>query len=390
MIRKMRQGTSVVCMIAMAVTTNGCLPHVDEQVTHTPHAAGEPIKSVETRAADPAITAKASGNLVAVTVVDRKECRDILRTPMERVDETKRVLSNETIAQAVNLVGALGLTAGGVALMASPVSSCTKDGSSQSASASSSRPCTTSEVDDLNQNRSIGGGVLVAAGVVAGGLFVWNILRAKDTRTTAPLEAKQEESGWQTCSTQPLANASVVLLAGGVKISGTTNDRGEVALDVSTIASAPLDRNPEMSELTVWDSTGKRHSSSVGLADSVAYGTWKKAALEAVNSKKEEDAARTARRDRERADCADGNAESCYAIRNFRRACELQSRDGCVALQEQIDAETQERDAAANAVLQEGFRICQAMNTRCTPCQAVCMHQMYHNLAGVDCASKCS
>ncbi len=242
---------------------------------------------------DAEVTAKASANLVAVKVMDRKECRDLLRTPMERVDETKRTLSNGTIAQGTNLVLGGGLLALGIAGFASIGTSCSKspDASTQNPNPAS-RPCTLDEQKKQDNSNAAVGAISTGLALVPIGLFVWNIFRAKDERTTAPLEPKLEESGWKACTSQPMANAPIVMTAGRVTVNSRTNDQGEATLDISPIASASIEADPVNALVTVI-ANGTSASASVSLTDTPAYDAWKAAALKDANTKKAEQAAKT-------------------------------------------------------------------------------------------------
>lgn len=278
--RSTRRGTRLTSgILASAVAFNACVPHVTEQVTHAPEPTGSPVTSHEVRPATPRINASVSGNVVAVKVQERKECRETTRTPIERVDETKRTLDHGTLAQGVNLGSAAILLASGIAVVAAAGSgSCTTTPASTASDPNpSAAPCTAAEQQKQTQQNQGIGIVIAASSVIPLGIFVWNVFRAKDERHTEALPPKEETSEWEVaCETNPATNVTVTLTAGGATISAQTDERGEARLDLSPLSSSPND--PQNGMLDV-DVGGNHASASVSLASAPAYSAWMEATI---------------------------------------------------------------------------------------------------------------
>jgi hypothetical protein len=216
-----------------------------------------------------------SDNTAVVSVTQGMECRD--QTPMVQDVTTER--STNFWVQAGNLTGFLALGGAGVAVLATP---CTTQADATAANPNPpSQPCSTS---DQGTTHTAVGAVLTGLGVLAGAAFVYNIVRARDTTETTP--ATTTSTDWVACGTKPVANAPVTLTAGGVTITGTTNDRGKATLDVGAIASASSD--PQSASVTVEAPSGKHASSSISLATAPAYIAWKQV-VNAVESQKQKE-----------------------------------------------------------------------------------------------------
>ncbi len=262
-------------VVAAALLATGCVPHVDEQTTRTPRpsVSERPRITPERRDLDPEVDASVEGNAVKVRVQQKTECRDVISTPMEQDEITRRTLSNGQLAQAGNLVLGGGLLALGIAGFASIGSSCSANITEPTEQNPNppTRPCTTDEQKEQNTRNAAIGGVSTGLALVPLGLFVWNILRAKDEKKTTPLSAKVEETTWEGCDVKPLPNAMVSLQAGSVSASAKTDAEGKAIFDLDQFATSKSD--PKQATVGV-EKDGRSASTSIALTMAPFYERW--------------------------------------------------------------------------------------------------------------------
>lgn len=167
-------------------------------------------------------TAQSPGAL-DVTVTQAAECRD--QTPMVRDVTTERQAN--TMWQIVNGSGAIlfgGL--GAYALAADCTVTPDPTASNQNPA---SRPCTSKE-----QGQTTGLGVgFVATGALFTAAFIYNVIKARDSRETVPVSVERD---WKKCGARPLASAPLHLdLADGQQIEQTTNAQGQAHFDLTKV-----------------------------------------------------------------------------------------------------------------------------------------------------------
>jgi hypothetical protein len=259
--------------MAAMLLVGACVPHVDETPIHDERPIGSPRTVEEHQEAEPEIKASLSDNTVTVKAWQRTECRSTTTTPVEKEEGVGHSLHNGALAQTVNLAMAGLLIATGVVVYAAANGSCTN---TPNATASNPNPSPVPCTADQQQRQSTttqGLGILTAGtAVLPLGAFVWNIFRAQDdTKTEAARSATSTD--WKVCAAKPLANTPITLTAGGVTVTGQTDDRGEATLDASPIASAASDPQNGTVETVAG---GKRASAAVSLADSPMYVAWQR------------------------------------------------------------------------------------------------------------------
>jgi len=211
--------------LACAFLTNGCISMTPQEIKGAPYPnPSEQARHERKEAKTPTVDVAATRDAIDVTLVTPVECRD--QTPMVQDVEVKR--STSTLAQSMNAVGALGLGALGAGFIAADCS-VTPDPTNTNPNPSS-RPCTSKE---QGQTYAVGG-VSIAGAAVFGAVFVYNIIKAKDSKHTERLETLPSE--WKSCDSVPLANTPVRLaFAGTQRVDGTTDSSGKVRFDTSRI-----------------------------------------------------------------------------------------------------------------------------------------------------------
>jgi hypothetical protein len=199
-----------------------------------------------------------SASALDVTITQPVECRD--GTPMVR--DVTTVRETNGMEQLINGGSAVLLGGIGAAVMLSP---CTTTPSGTSSNPNPpSQPCTSDEKD----TRTVTGGVLIGTGALFGAAFLYNIIRARDSRETVPA---QMEASWKACATKPLANVAATLkFADGKTCSGTTDNAGRVSFQVASVRWTDDALRPGSAEINVGDKT-----TSVSLASLPAYVAWK-------------------------------------------------------------------------------------------------------------------
>lgn len=266
------------CMLAIAtLLATACVPHVNEERVQVPSGSGTRVP--ERRAAtltrgdvqsgvEPTISASLDGNVVRVKVEQPMECREVVRTPM--AERTKRTLSNGPLAQTVNVVAGAGLLALGVAGFASIGSSCSKtpDPTEQNPTPAS-RPCTADEQKKQDTSNAAIGGVSTGLALVPIGLFIWNIVRAKDGEIT-PVAPKEEGSEWTQCGTSPASGIPIELQTGRSSLTQTTDAQGSATFDLAAVQNG--DDVADDGQVIV--RVGEKSSQSVDVRSTPIFSTW--------------------------------------------------------------------------------------------------------------------
>lgn len=290
----------IVSGVAVLGTLNGCLPAVSEQHVETsrPSATEPPVKTISKREPEPTIKTEVAGNLVNVVVEQPTECRETLRSPMKQEIGTERSLQNGVLAQGINLAAAGLLVAGGVALYsAAGLGTCTKTPQPTAQNQNpASRPCTVEEEDQERRTDKTAGIVITSLAAIPVGLFIWNIIRAKDDKKTLRI-TEEKASDWSACGSRPLEGIHLTLrltpASGGSesRLAATTDSAGHASFDLSNAHSSS-----DRAQLVVLAPQGER-TSEVSLR-----GTPMRTTSDAVASK---DAWTQARRDVAQQDAAD-------------------------------------------------------------------------------------
>jgi len=277
---KMTTSTRHAFTFVLAVLAGGCIPAVNEeavQVRH-PERTSSPAKRDERQEAEPDIETRVDGDIVTVKAEQRTECRSVTRTPMVEERGTKRTLDHGTATQAVNLGSAALLLGGGIALYAAAGSQAEKGNTNAE------------QIEkDERANKTLGIIVMSTAAVPLG-LFLWNVIRAKDEVETVKIEPKEESTSWETCSHKPVAGVPVALsflgAAGSEEIlRGTTDAEGRARLDLSQVRAAH-----DEAKLTVEIARGAR-TSEVSLKGTPSRREFERtASLRAAEVRREQDA----------------------------------------------------------------------------------------------------
>lgn len=269
----MRVGIGVI--ILGGSTGVGCLPHVDEQTTRMPHE-GVAVTIKQTRPAKPALFASVEEDVVTVRVLEQTQCQWLAQTPTTEDVVVRRELRNGTLAQGVNLTTAVGLGALGIWALASPLSSCsvtpepTADNQMPMA-----RACTSSERDDQSKTKKGLGALALTGGAVAGGLFIWNIVRAADETKQFPAKPLVRESGWKVCQSKPIANAVILLELGGASRQQNTNAGGEAVFRLRQLGR--FENEPSSAMIKLLQPIATSRSVDVSLSDSPMLAEWRQA-----------------------------------------------------------------------------------------------------------------
>lgn len=215
----------VATALVTTVVLSGCIFQQDPKVVEgAPYAAPSAKSEDEHRdVGSPKMEAAPSANAVDVTLTQANECRD--RTPMVRDVETHRT-ANVT-EQWIN-GGSAGLLGGiGIYALVAPCTTtpdATKDNPSPA-----SRDCTAKE----ENGQKIAGGVLLGVGALFGAAFVYNVIKARDTKETVPVQTTAQ---WKACGTRPVADSSLHLDFGdGQQVVATTNAQGQAHFDLSSV-----------------------------------------------------------------------------------------------------------------------------------------------------------
>lgn len=164
-----------------------------------------------------------SATTVDVTLSQATECRD--QTPKVRDVTTERHANS--MWQIINGSGAILFGGLGAYALAGDCTVTPEPTASNQNPAS--RPCTGKE-----EGQATGLGVgLVATGALFGAAFLYNVIRARDSKETVPVQVAKD---WGTCGTRPVAGTALHLdLADGQQIVQTTNDQGQAHFDLGSI-----------------------------------------------------------------------------------------------------------------------------------------------------------
>jgi hypothetical protein len=220
-----KRGRISATLLAMLAALSGCIFQQEPKVVQ-----GEPYPDpggkthVDRRDVGGAKTETAlSANALDVTMTQPSECRD--ETPMVRDVTTERQAN--TMWQVVNGGGAILF--GGLGAYALAGDCTVTPDPTASNQNPASRPCTGKEE---GQATALGVG-LVATGALFGAAFIYNVIKARDSKETAPVRVARD---WKTCGTRPVAGTSLRLdLADGQQIVQSTNAQGQAHFDLTGV-----------------------------------------------------------------------------------------------------------------------------------------------------------
>ncbi len=220
-----KRGPISAIFLAMLTALNGCIFQQEPKVVQ-----GEPYPDpggkthVDRRDVGGAKTETAlSANALDVTMTQPSECRD--ETPMVRDVTTERQAN--TMWQVVNGGGAILF--GGLGAYALAGDCTVTPDPTASNQNPASRPCTGKEE---GQATALGVG-LVATGALFGAAFIYNVIKARDSKETAPIRVARD---WKTCGTRPVAGEPLHLdLADGQQVVQTTNAQGQAHFDLAAV-----------------------------------------------------------------------------------------------------------------------------------------------------------
>lgn len=212
-------------LLAMLATVNGCIFQQEPKVVQ-----GEPYPDpgaktrVERRDVGvPKAETALSANALDVTMTQPSECRD--ETPMVRDVTTERQAN--TMWQVVNGGGAILFGGLGAYALAGDCTVTPEPTASNQNPAS--RACTGKEE---GQATALGVG-LVATGALFGAAFIYNVIKARDSKETAPVRVARD---WKSCGTRPVAGVPLHLdLADGQQVVQTTSAQGQAHFDLTGV-----------------------------------------------------------------------------------------------------------------------------------------------------------
>ena len=209
--------------IVISAILTGCIFQPEPKIVQgEPYAApGAKTQEEHRDVGSPKVETALSANALDVTVSQPIECRD--QTPLVRDVETQRT-ANVT-EQWMNGGGAALFGGLGAYALAAPCTS-TPD-ATQSNPDPTPRPCTSKEENE----QQIAGGVLLGVGALFGAAFVYNVIKARDSKETVPVHV---ERPWTTCGVRPVSGSALHLdLADGQQLVQTTNAQGQAHFDLA-------------------------------------------------------------------------------------------------------------------------------------------------------------
>lgn len=384
--KKRRVQVSMVAATAFALLT-GCIFQPEPRVVQGEPYPAPGAKPQQEHRDSGSVKAEASPSATAldVTLSQPTECRD--QTPMVRDVTTERKAN--VMEQYINGGSAVGLGALGLGVMLAP---CTTTPSGTSSNPNPpSQPCTSDE----QNSRKVTGGVIIGVGALFGVAFLYNVIRAHDSKETVPVHVEPQ---WKSCETHPVTSTPLHLdLADGQQLVQTTNGQGQAHFDLTAVRWT--DDALKAGQARV--ATGGQQLASVNLTSLPQYADWKRRqqqqqigdALAEVEQGLAE--LRSPRWTYEQADRFEqvkgrtnqiaagkdklGPVEQARVASVQRQVEELassHSQEIAVAAQARAEA-ARERQAAA--ALQEGHAQCRALSMRCNDCQAICWWKMTHS-----------
>lgn len=201
-----------------------------------------------------------SANALDVTLTQSAECRD--ETPMVRDVTTERHAN--TMWQVVNGGGAILFGGLGAYALAGDCTVTPEPTASNQNPAS--RPCTGKEE---GQATALGVG-LAATGALFGAAFIYNIIKARDSKETVPVHVARD---WGSCGTKPVAGASLHLdLADGQQIVATTDAQGQAHFDLTGVRGTDGAFKSPQAHLA----SGGQQLASVDLTKLPQYAEWQR------------------------------------------------------------------------------------------------------------------
>lgn len=209
------------------------------------------------------------GDNLAITVASVTDCRTVGRTKMLRRTKSETKLSDggRTTQWWVGGASATLLVSGALMTVSKcpPVTGTAKDGKEYN------NECLAGDIDK-QKSYNTAGPVLIGAGVLLGGIFAWNAISASGTEERVlPAEDLVEATPWSECSRTAKSGAAVELALGSQKLSGATDEAGQVSFDLSKMPDgADLGTTSNMTITVDGAAAG-----SADIAQSPAFKDWK-------------------------------------------------------------------------------------------------------------------
>lgn len=259
-----------VALVAVLLSNIGCAS-TTQVVVKDEHF---PLKSVPpsvTSEKKPRLDVKSAleGDNLAITVASATDCRTVGRTKMLRRtrSETKLSDSGHTTQWWVAGAGATLLVSGALMTVSKcpPVTGTAKDGKQYD------NECLPDDIDKQKSYNNAGP-VLIGAGVLLGGIFAWNAVSASGTEEReVPAEDLVEATPWTECGRAAKSGAGVEVSLGSQKLSGGTDEAGQVSFDLSKMPDgADLGTTSNMTITVDGAAAG-----SADIAQSPAFKDWK-------------------------------------------------------------------------------------------------------------------
>lgn len=260
----MKRGSAHISTSIVALSLlSGCIFQPEPRIVQGEPYPAPGAKPQEERrdSGSPKVETTPSATTLDVTLSQSTECRD--QTPMVRDVLVERKAN--VMEQYINSGSALGLAGIGTYVMLAP---CTTTPSGTSSNPNPpSQPCTADEKD----GRTITGGVLIGVGALFGAAFVYNIIRARDSKETVPV---REERKWKSCGTRPMANTPVQLeLADGQQVPQTTDAQGHARFDLTAVRWTDAALKTGQARITGPD---RITPTTVSLSALPQYGEWQR------------------------------------------------------------------------------------------------------------------
>lgn len=257
--------------IAFAALLTGCIFQPEPRIVQgEPYPDPNAKTQVERRSmGTPKAETVISANTLDVTLSEATECRD--QTPKVRDVTTERHANS--MWQIINGSGAILFGGLGAYALAGDCTVTPEPTASNQNPVS--RPCTGKE-----EGQATGLGVgLVATGALFGGAFIYNVIKARDSKETVPVQVARD---WGTCGTRPVAGTSLHLdIADGQQIVQTTDAHGQVHFDLTGVRWTDGAFKSPQARLA----SGGQELASVDLSKLPQYAEWQRRQQEHANAR---------------------------------------------------------------------------------------------------------
>lgn len=248
--------------IAFAALLSGCIFQPEPRIVQgEPYPDPNAKTQVERRGmGTPKAETVVSTSALDVTLSQATECRD--QTPKVRDVTTERHANS--MWQIINGSGAIIFGGLGAYALAGDCTVTPEPTASNQTPAS--RPCTGKE-----EGQATGLGVgLIATGALFGAAFIYNVIKARDSKETVPVQVARD---WGTCGTRPVADTSLHLdFADGQQIVQTTNAQGQAHFDLTGVRWTDRALKDHEARLA----SGGQQLASVDLSGLPQYSEWQR------------------------------------------------------------------------------------------------------------------